>query len=72
MECKKVNEKLSAFIDNELKEGERVKIKQHLADCPFCMQEAKLLAQTWCALDVWENMEVPHNFDIRFWQRVRE
>ena len=72
MECKKVKEKLSAFMDNELKDNERLKIDQHLADCPFCLQEAKLLAQTWSALEVWEKMEVPHNFETRFWQRVRE
>lgn len=72
MECKKVKEKLSAFIDNELKESNRVKIEQHLADCPFCMQEAKLLAQAWNALEVWDKMEVPDNFEIRFWQRVRK
>lgn len=72
MECKKVKAKLSAFMDNELKDNKRLKIEQHLTDCPLCMQEAKLLAQTWSALDVWERMEVPHNFETRFWQRVRE
>ena len=72
MECKKVKEKLSAFMDNELKDNDRLKIDQHLAVCSFCMQEAKLLAQTWSALEVWEKMEVPDDFETRFWQRIRE
>ena len=72
MECKKVKEKLSASIDNELKDNDRQKIEQHLANCPLCRQEARFLSLAWNALEVWEKIEIPDNFEVRFWQRVRE
>ena len=72
MRCKKVKEKFSAFIDNELDREETSEIEQHLAECPRCNQEMKLLTQAWDALEVWEKTEPSDNFEARFWQRVRE
>lgn len=72
MECKRVKENLSAFIDNELEGKKRLEIEEHLADCPVCNQEAKLLTQAWNALEVWEKIKASDSFEVRFWQRVRE
>ncbi|HID93111.1 MAG TPA: hypothetical protein EYP60_03340 [bacterium (Candidatus Stahlbacteria)] len=72
MECKRIKEKLSAFIDNELEEKKRLEIEQHLADCPVCNQEVKVLTQAWNALEVWKKIRASDSFEARFWQRVRE
>jgi len=47
MRCSKVRKKLSAFLDNELKEEERKKIREHLRNCPLCTQELKELSLAW-------------------------
>jgi len=47
MKCPKVRKKLSAFLDNELKEEERKKIREHLKICPLCARELKELSLTW-------------------------
>lgn len=72
MKCKKVKKKLSAFIDNELKDKELVKIKQHLAICPICSKELKLLSWSWNALKSWGDIEAPDNFKEKFWQKIKE
>ncbi|MFH1946452.1 MAG: zf-HC2 domain-containing protein [Acidobacteriota bacterium] len=72
MRCKKVKEKLPAFLDNELDREKTSEIKQHLAKCSGCNQEFKMLARTWETLEVWKKIEPSENFEARFWQRVRE
>jgi|Deesub1362B_J571_1020462.scaffolds.fasta_scaffold02161_4 anti-sigma factor RsiW len=72
MRCKKVKEKLSAFIDKELDREKILEIEQHLAECSECNQELNLLIQAWNALEVLEKIEPSDNFEDRFWQRVRE
>jgi len=72
MRCKKVKEKLSAFIDNELESKIRLKIEQHLTKCFGCEQELKILTQTWQALEKRKRIEASVNFEEKFWQRVRE
>ncbi|MFQ6084222.1 MAG: anti-sigma factor family protein [Candidatus Aminicenantia bacterium] len=72
MRCKKVKEKLSAFIDNELERKVRSEIEQHLTECFGCNQELKLLTQAWDALEVWEKIEPSDSFEARFRQRIRE
>jgi anti-sigma factor RsiW len=43
MNCDKVLFKLSAYIDNELKDTEKSDIEQHLHSCVKCAQELKIL-----------------------------
>lgn len=47
MKCPKVRKKLSAFLDNELKEEQRERIREHLKNCPSCVRELKELSLTW-------------------------
>lgn len=44
MKCRKIEKKLSAFLDNELKEKERRKIREHLKICPLCTQKLRELS----------------------------
>ena len=40
-DCKKIRDKLSAFLDNELPSDEILKVKQHLETCVECERELK-------------------------------
>ena len=42
MKCEDIENQLSAYIDNELPEGEMATVEQHVLDCPAC---AKSLSQ---------------------------
>ncbi len=39
MKCKKVQEKLSAYLDGGLPPGARSRVSQHLEGCPRCAEE---------------------------------
>ncbi|MBE0460678.1 MAG: zf-HC2 domain-containing protein [Candidatus Aminicenantes bacterium] len=71
MKCKKVKERLSAFMDDELDRKKTSEIEQHLAECSACNQELKLLTKTWGSLEVWEKIEPSDNFEAIFWQKIR-
>ena len=50
-DCKKIRERLSAFIDNELPPRESRLIEKHLHVCPACVKEASSLRQVMDLLD---------------------
>lgn len=59
MDCKKVQDDLSAYIDRELALAAEEDIRSHLGVCDQCtLQHAKLL-KGWLALDVWEEVTPP-------------
>jgi anti-sigma factor RsiW len=43
MNCNKILFKLSAYIDNELKDTEKLVIERHIHSCAVCAQELKIL-----------------------------
>ena len=45
MQCDEVRPRLDAYIDGELVEGERMLLREHLADCPECGPEAAALTR---------------------------
>ncbi|MCR4424796.1 MAG: anti-sigma factor [Firmicutes bacterium] len=68
MTCSKVERLISAYIDRELSEEERNRVRQHLAMCSECfaiyklMQEVKsaleCTSQPECPKDLWDNVEL--------------
>jgi anti-sigma factor RsiW len=56
MECRKIQEQLSAFLDKELEEDLRLPIIRHLASCPACQAELAALERLEAALI---ELEVP-------------
>jgi hypothetical protein len=46
LNCRKVNNLLSAYIDGELGGVEQLQIRQHLRDCPCCTEEHDTLLST--------------------------
>jgi len=49
--------KISAYLDGELPDDERARIKTHLEECPACCAIAEELAAVTDALDVLEGLE---------------
>jgi anti-sigma factor RsiW len=56
MECREIQEQLSAFLDKELAEDLRLPIIRHLAACPVCQAELAALERLDTALT---ELEVP-------------
>src|SRR5438105_3615793 len=51
MTCKRMQSKLSAFLDAELPLSEARRIEEHLARCPACAREAGTLATMYQMLE---------------------
>jgi len=66
MRCRRVQRRLSAFLDGELSEKMAAQIAEHLSGCPHCQQEAESLSS------VWEQLEEMHEIDPApfFWTRL--
>jgi len=43
MSCEELSEELSAYIDGELSSAERVRLEEHLAECPRCREGLEAL-----------------------------
>jgi hypothetical protein len=57
MECRDVLPMLSAYADGELRGGERLRVKDHLAFCPCCAKQMEALQALQTGLQ--ESMEEP-------------
>jgi anti-sigma factor RsiW len=66
MNCEQIQNTLSAFIDNELKDEEIRRIREHLKQCPGCAEELKSLSTAWDFMGAAEEME-PSPY---FWTRL--
>ena len=56
-------ELLVAYSTGNVDSKERSIVEQHLAQCPHCRKEIRLLEESWWALDVWN--EEPPSFEPR-------
>ncbi|MEW6608580.1 MAG: zf-HC2 domain-containing protein [bacterium] len=59
MRCKKVQRRLSAFLDGEIKSKGEKDIKGHLLDCPTCSKELEGLSASWDILLKLKPVEPP-------------
>lgn len=70
MECSKIN--LSAYLDNELSEKERLEIERHIEICRDCREEIETLSSlNNNLLNLKEEIEPSSNFNMKFWERVK-
>lgn len=70
MKCKKVRKKLVAYIDEELKEKQRLLVERHLLECTECRKEADLLNKTFYFLKNQQPLEPSKNFEANLWKRI--
>ncbi|MBN2329297.1 MAG: zf-HC2 domain-containing protein [Candidatus Omnitrophica bacterium] len=52
--CMFNHELLAAYVTRNVTAAERVQVERHLAECPLCRAEVKILEQTWLSLDAWK------------------
>jgi len=71
MKCEQVTSQLSAYMDGELPPQQAEEVRRHLAECPACAEEYRLLSQTWDILLADAAPEPSPGFTQRFWQKVR-
>ena len=72
MECKQVEDLLTALCEGSL-DAERVsEVEDHLASCSRCMKERARIARTLDALHMFERIEPSRDFSAKLMQRIDE
>jgi predicted anti-sigma-YlaC factor YlaD len=72
MECSEIEKRLSALLDDEITEPERILIEEHLKSCVDCQKEAENLSQVSDCLDSLTEVEVSPYFLPRLKRRIKE
>ena len=72
MKCSRVKRKLSAFLDDEVSEEEKLKISEHLKFCINCQRELESLSYVSNFLDSLEEINPSPYFIVRLKQRIAE
>ena len=72
MRCKKVKNKLVAYLDGELSYLEKDGIKEHLTNCNKCTNEVKLLSGINDYMKFSADVEVSPDFQAGFWVKLAE
>jgi anti-sigma factor RsiW len=67
----KKTELLPAYLDNQLDAAAAGRVKSHVAMCPDCREEERMLAASWNLLGSLEAIEPSPDFRARFWEKVR-
>jgi len=71
MECNQIQEKLSAFIDNELDTDEMNAIKAHLIRCSHCRRARDRLEQMGQLMRNMAPLTTPSDFQFRLYSAIR-
>ena len=58
-----VLKQLSAYLDNELSDTEKLKVSEHLKSCPVCAQELSRLEKLSKQLKAWQVAGLSESFD---------
>lgn len=56
MDCKEIQDNLSAYIDRELAPADQESVRLHLGVCKQCTARYMILLKAWNALDTWEDV----------------
>ena len=59
MDCREIQDNLSAYIDRELAPAAKESIRAHLGVCEQCTAHYAKLLKGWQALDIWEDVTPP-------------
>ncbi|MFY9268213.1 MAG: zf-HC2 domain-containing protein [Candidatus Manganitrophaceae bacterium] len=70
MDCREVKKVLPDLVDLTLPEREAGEVGRHLASCPRCAEEVKLIRKSWALLGVWEEIPPFAGFKERFWAKI--
>jgi len=70
MKCKRIRRKLVAYLDGELREKQKLLIKEHLTKCRECKKEADLLNKSFCLLKDQQRLKASENFEANLWEKI--
>ncbi len=70
MNCRKIKELISVYLDGELGGQEQRLLKSHLATCRQCREEVEAIEKAWNMLGEVEKIDPDPNYIARFWTRV--
>ncbi len=59
MDCKEIQDNLSAYMDREVAPTEEESIRLHLGVCEQCAEQYVKLLRGWQVLDAWEDITPP-------------
>lgn len=71
MDCKVIQDKLSAYIDRELLPAEQESVRLHLGACQECAAQYAKLLRGWQALEAWEDVITPDGLRRKIIESVR-
>ena len=69
MECRKIQEYFSAYLDGELPGTQEELVSRHLEACPRCRREYQAWQQLWDTLAA-EPVHAPHDFAAQVLARL--
>jgi len=72
MNCEKIRELLSPFVDNMTSVEENEEIEAHIAICEYCMQEWQRIMVLCNMLGNLSNPKIPTNFSTQLRHRLLE
>ena len=72
MNCKEVQENLSAYLDNILSAEEMILVKRHLDECNDCREELKILQETVEKLSSLEEKIPPISFRQELFKKLEQ
>jgi anti-sigma factor RsiW len=72
METREISEVLLAYCGRRLDPGTATALERHLESCPACREAYAGQRTVWKALDAWEAVPVPEDFDRRLYRRIDE
>lgn len=70
MDCEKVQELLSEYVDHMLDDDMRKDVENHINSCDACKQEIKLLKSIIGCCHEFEDQDLPENFSGKLHQRL--
>ncbi|MGB9780593.1 zf-HC2 domain-containing protein [Caldanaerobacter sp.] len=70
MDCKKALELMHAYFDNELAEGERVELEEHLKSCESCRREFLMQERIMENLKAFPVEELPAGFNESLHEKI--
>jgi hypothetical protein len=72
MDCEKIREKFSSFIERDLSPSDEKKIKEHLTSCPECQNDFETFKKTMNWLRSVDEMETPEGFLTGLYQKMKD
>lgn len=72
MDCEKIQELLTLYIEGEVTDEEKNRIELHLQQCSPCSIEMKQLKQTMSLLSEKEMVSLPTDFEVQLKERLKQ